>query len=288
MISIKRKRKDYQPIVDITKKLNKSIDRCIEFQNKDPDKTTILAFSGGKDSLAVYLVAIRSGINFIPIYSPTSLDPPELIYYIRQIFNPWAESKGYPKVIIKKYRKFNSRRCKGKMTGKDITMWSLIETRKLPPTRQVRYCCDELKERTGEAGDTVITGVRWEESKDRKEQQMVNFWKGKIMVRIIVDWSEIEVWSLILTEEAPYCKLYDEGFNRIGCIGCPASSNQRKELNKYPKYRKLYIISFEKMLKNGREDGKEYEWKTGEDVMKWWLGDCEKQRKEIEGQCSMF
>lgn len=174
------------------------------------------------------------------------------------------------------------------MTGKDITMWSLIKTRKMPPTRMVRYCCDELKERTGEVGDTVFTGVRWEESKDRREQQMVNFYKGKIMVRIIVDWTEIEVWSLILTEGTPYCELYDKGFDRIGCIGCPLSSNQKKELSLYPKYRENYIRSFEIMIKNGTEDGKVYKWKTGEEVMKWWLGDCEVQRKEIDGQCSMF
>ena len=174
------------------------------------------------------------------------------------------------------------------MTGKDITMWSLIKTRKMPPTRMVRYCCDELKERTGEAGDTVFTGVRWEKSKDRREQQMVNFYKGKIMVRIIVDWTEIEVWSFILTEGAPYCELYDKGFDRIGCIGCPLSSNQKKELALYPKYRENYIRSFETMIKNGTEDGKVYQWKTGEEVMKWWLGNCEVQRKEIDGQCSMF
>lgn len=283
-----RERKDYQPIVDTSKPLERGISRCIEFQNRESNRVTILAFSGGKDSLVAYLVAVESGIEFIPIYSPTSVDPPELIYYIRKIFNPWVKSKGYPEVIIQKYHKFNSRRCKGKKTDKDITMWSLIETRKMPPTRMVRYCCPELKERTGESGDTVITGVRWEESKNRREQQMVNFYNGKIIVRIIVDWTEIEVWSFILANKVPYCELYDKGFNRLGCIGCPLGSNQRKELNMYPKYKRLYIRAFEKMLKNGREDGKEYEWKTGEDVMKWWLGDCEKKRQEIDGQCSMF
>ncbi|MCE5221873.1 MAG: phosphoadenosine phosphosulfate reductase family protein [Clostridium sp.] len=282
-----RKRKDYQTIVDTSKPLERGIERCIEFQNRDENRITILAFSGGKDSLAAYLVAAKSGIKFIPIYSPTSADPPELIYFIRK-FNEWAKSKGYPLVIIQKYNEFSSRRCKGKMTGKEVTMWSLIATRKMPPTRMVRYCCDELKERTGKAGDTVITGVRWEESKDRREQQMVNFYKGKIMVRIIVDWTEIEVWSFLLQENVPYCILYDQGFNRLGCIGCPKSSNQRRELNLYPRYRANYIRAFEKMLKNGREDGKVYEWKTGEDVMKWWLGDCEKKRQEIDGQCSMF
>jgi phosphoadenosine phosphosulfate reductase len=45
---------------------------------------------------------------------------------------------------------------------------------------------------------------------------MVNFYKGKIMVRTIVDWSEVAVWSYILENEIPYCELYDKGWDRLG------------------------------------------------------------------------
>ena len=76
MIELNRKRKDYQPIVDTSKPVERGIQRCIEFQNRDLNRITILAFSGGKDSLAAYLVAVKSRIEFIPIYSPTSVDPP--------------------------------------------------------------------------------------------------------------------------------------------------------------------------------------------------------------------
>jgi phosphoadenosine phosphosulfate reductase len=277
-------RKDYQSIVDTSKPVERGIQRCIEFQNRDLSRKTILAFSGGKDSIAAYMMAVESGIEFIPIYSLTSVDPPELVQFILKIFNPWAKSKGYPEVILNKYNKWKS----GKNEGKLKTMWALLSNRAMPPTRIARYCCDELKERTGEIGDTVITGIRWEESKQRSEQQMVNFYKGKIMVRVIVDWSEVEVWSYILENNIPYCKLYDEGWDRLGCIGCPLGSNQKRELAAYPKYKKLYLRSFNNMIKYRRFKGKETEWRTGEDVMKWWLGDCEKKREEIEGQCSMF
>ena len=205
------KRKYMHDIVDTKEKEENSIKRCIEFQNRDPNRTTIVAFSGGKDSLVTYMIAARSGIKFIPIYSPTSVDPPELVNYIRKIFNPWAKGKGYPEVLMQKYNTFSERRVKGKMTGKPITMWSLIANRGMPPTRVARYCCDELKERTGETGDTVFTGVRWEESKARSKRQMVTFYKGKIMVRPIVDWFEYEIWSYILKNNIPYCELYDQG-----------------------------------------------------------------------------
>ena len=281
-------RKYMHNIVDTKEKEENSIKRCIEFQNKDENRITILAFSGGKDSVVAYMMAAKSGIKFMPIYSPTSVDPPKLINYIKNEFNPWAKAKGYPEVVFKKYNTFSSKRVKGKMTGKPITMWSLIANRGMPPTRMARYCCDELKERTGEIGDTVFTGVRWEESKARSKQQMVSFYKGKIMVRPIVDWTEFEVWSYILENEIPYCKLYDQGWDRIGCIGCPLGKGQKKELELYPKYKEAYIRAFERMIQYRKNNNMECEWKTGEEVLKWWIGDTEKKRKEIDGQCSMF
>ena len=231
------------------------------------------------------MIVAKSGIDFTPIYSLTSVDPPELVQYIKNIFNTWAESKGYPKVIFNKYNTWKS----GENKGKIKTMWSLLSNRAIPPTRLARYCCDELKERTGEKGDTVITGVRWEESKSRSKRKMVNFYKNKIMVRPIVDWSENEIWSYILTENIPYCELYDQGWDRLGCIGCPLGAGQKRELELYPKYKKLYIKSFDKMVEYRKKKGFSCdEWSTGEDIYKWWIGDTIKNSKEIDGQCSMF
>lgn len=277
---------EYQPIIDVKELVKKSILITQSFQNKSEDRITVMAFSGGKDSLVSYMMCVESGIKFKAVYSPTSVDPPELIYYIRQIFNPWAKAKGYPKIIFEKYNTWKS----GPNKGKIKTMWSLISNRAIPPTRLARYCCDELKERTGEKGDTIITGVRWEESRARSKQSMINFYKGKNMVRNIVFWKEAEVWSYILENNIPYCELYDMGFNRIGCIGCPLSSNMRKELNAYPKYRDNYIRAFNNMIQYRKNKNMNIDvmGNTGEKIYKWWIGDCDKKRIEIDGQCSMF
>ena len=42
------------------------------------------------------------------------------------------------------------------------------------------------------------------------------------------------------------------------------------------------------MIQYRKDNNMECEWKTGEDVMKWWIGDVKKKEKEIDGQCSMF
>lgn len=101
-----------------------------------------LAFSGGKDSQVIYQLARMAGVKFTAHYHITTVDPPELVRFIR---------KEYPEV---------------RMERPKMSMWQLIVKKGFPPTRKVRYCCSELKERGGE-GRFVITGVRWAESKKR-------------------------------------------------------------------------------------------------------------------------
>lgn len=259
-----------------------AIDRTKEFQNRNQNNKNILAFSGGKDSVATYIILVKSGIDFIPIYSPTSVDPPELINYIRKDFTDWTKKNKYPKV---QFAKYNINEKYGKY--KEVTMWNLLRHRGLPPTRRMRYCCEELKERTGNIGDTVYTGVRWEESSKRSKQSMVGFWKQKIMVRPIIDFSEDDVWELIKKYNVPYCELYNQGWKRIGCIGCPLSKNMERELNLYPKYKENYIKSFNRMVEYREEKGLETKWKNGQEVYDWWIGKNKKDTN-IEGQCSMF
>lgn len=91
--------------------------------------------------------------------------------------------------------------------------------------------------------------------------------QAKTLVNPIIDWEDSDVWEFIHEYNVPYCELYDCGYKRLGCIGCPMNSTSAEELARYPKYKKLYIRAFDQMLE-GLEDT---QWKTGEDVMKWWV-----------------
>lgn len=72
------------------------------------------------------------------------------------------------------------------------------------------------------------------------------------LINPIIDWTTDEVWEFLKEYEIPYCSLYDEGFRRLGCIGCPMGSKEQrlKEFERWPKYYNLYMIAFEKMIKN--------------------------------------
>ena len=70
------------------------------------------------------------------------------------------------------------------------------------------------------------------------------------MVNPIIDWTDAEVWEFIKEYNIPYCCLYDEGFKRLGCIGCPMGSvaQRKREFERYPKYKNLYLMAFQKMI----------------------------------------
>lgn len=216
----------------------------------EPPDGFFLAFSGGKDSQVIYELAKMSGVRFDPHYYITTVDPPELVRFIRE---------NYPDVKMDRPRK---------------TMWQLISTKCYPPTRMVRYCCDYLKERGGQ-NRVVITGVRADESPRRKNRKQVEtcIHHGQSLVNPIIWWAEQEVWDFIKTRGMRYCSLYDKGWKRIGCVGCPLATKEARmrELDAYPKIKKAYLAAFQRMLDDRNARNKHKKWETPEQVMDWWL-----------------
>lgn len=245
-----------------------------------------LAFSGGKDSVVLYWLAKMAGVRFTAHYHLTTVDPPQLVSFIRE---------KYPDVQVEK---------------PPITMWNLIVKKQIPPLRRSRYCCEVLKEQGGEGAFTV-TGVRWQESRNRNKRSSLEILtsknpiylncdneesrrqvelcavKGKRVLNPIIDWTEEEVWRFIRKYHIPYCVLYDQGFSRIGCIGCLLASvkNREKEFARYPQYARAYIRAFDRMVEVRRAEGKTRgNWKSGKDVFHWWMYGNGKNEEQIEGQ----
>ncbi len=112
--------------------------------------------------------------------------------------------------------------------------------------------------------------------------------KKKTVINPIIDWEDEDVWEFIHKYNVPYCELYDKGYKRLGCIGCPMSNTKgmERDFENYPKYRNAYLLAFKKMLKKREEDGNNLQWDTAEDVMNWWLG-YTATPKQIEGQIEL-
>lgn len=94
----------------------------------------------------------------------------------------------------------------------------------------------------------------------------------KTVVNPIIDWSDDDVWEFIEEYKIPYCSLYNEGFKRLGCIGCPLAGAKymKTEFARWPKYKNLYIKAFDKMIKS-HPDVKYKKWTTGEACFEWWV-----------------
>lgn len=279
---------------ELQEKVKKSIERLKAFC---PEEGYYLAFSGGKDSVVCKALLDMSGCKYDATYRVTSVDPPELVRFIKDV---------YPDVV---------REVPIDSEGKPITMWNLIPKKLMPPTRLVRYCCTSLKESGGD-GRMTVTGVRWEESVSRKQNQGVVtitsktaqkneeianssdfsrtnkggvvltndnadsrrivehcYKRHKTSLNPIIEWKEKEVWEFIRVNRISYCDLYNEGFRRLGCIGCPmASTNEReREFYRWPKYLHHYLLAFEKMRTERIKRGKQCGWMNSRDVFNWWM-----------------
>lgn len=118
----------------------------------------IITYSGGKDSDVMLHLAekyLEIG-DFEVLNSHTSVDAPETVKHIREVFKR-LKSKGI-KADINYPKDAN---------GKHETMWTLIPKKKIPPTRLMRYCCQVLKE-TSTPNRLACLGVRADESSKRQ------------------------------------------------------------------------------------------------------------------------
>jgi phosphoadenosine phosphosulfate reductase len=253
--------------------------------NYDAENGYYLAFSGGKDSQALFHMTQLAGVKFRGHMNLTSVDPPEVIRFVK---------KNYPEVELIK-------------PGKSI--FQIAAEKQILPTMRVRWCCKEYKETAG-AGKVTLIGIRKAESSRRAkrneveinnhkfsgnldgldeyrqelkakrmkrkskadgvnitnadEEQTLGCIHGKesLLISPIIYWTEKDVWEFLNdVVKVPHCSLYDDGWHRIGCIGCPMSSHKQKmiENERYPHVKRNWIRAI-KAIRNGGVFKIEYSW----------------------------
>lgn len=207
-----------------------------------------LAFSGGKDSQVIYELCKMAGVKFKAHFSCTTVDPKEVLHFIRE---------KYPDVIWHRPQK---------------SMFRLISENKSLPLRHMRYCCRLIKE-IGGVRNLVITGIRKSESKAREGRDEVKHscvkGEDKIVLSPILNWTKNDVWSFIRGTIGYYCKLYDMGFHRIGCVLCPNASYNihLRELKIAPRFEYAYKKAIKKCMARGSYS----QFKDESDVFNWWI-----------------
>lgn len=239
----------------------------------DPDEGFFLAFSGGKDSQALYHIAEMAGVKFKAHFSPTTIDPPQLIRFIR---------RNYPDVEFGKVKK---------------NIYQVAVEKQILPSMRIRWCCAEFKENSG-AGKVTLIGIRHEESARRSKRKEVEVsgrkfsghlddfekWseermrkkyknlnqdqfsydkekeircingKDSILISPIIDWTERDVWEFLNdVVKVPHCELYDKGYKRIGCILCPMSNPKQKqrELKDFPYVKEKWLKAIAEIRNSG-------------------------------------
>lgn len=263
----------------LKRKMKKSIDLLRKSERLamkyDSENGFWLAFSCGKDSQALYHIAQLAEVKFKGHFSPTSIDPPQVIRFCKV---------QYPEIDI--------------ISPKRSIYDAAIEHGCLP-TMKIRWCCAEFKEGHG-AGKVVLTGIRRSESVKRSKRNAVEIsgrkfsgdlegftdyqeraikrkykhlnqdqyseakesevrcisGKDKIIINPIIDWTEKDVWEFLNdVVKVPHCELYDPPYNRhrIGCILCPMSSYKDKiqDCIDYPHIKAKWLETI-KLIRGGR------------------------------------
>lgn len=140
-----------------------------------------------------------------------------------------------------------------------------------------------------------LFGVRQQESPQRKKrwQEVSADLNGDVAICPIVFWSARterltdggarllgDVWEFLTGNNIAYCSLYDEGFERLGCIDCCLASNKSRERERlrWPRMAELIkraVIANWQRLKdvpNSKTGMPRFHarFDTGEQYYQWW------------------
>ncbi len=281
--------------------LNNKEKRAIETLKlfKPQTEPYYLCYSGGKDSDVIRILAQLAGVKHDIVHNHTTVDAPETVYYVRSI----------PNVIISKPEKSMWQLIPKKLIPPTrLARYCCEELKERGGKGRVRITgvrWAESKNRAENAGLVKIIGKPVSTQKTAAElgaDYFVTKQSGLVMnddndearrvveqcyrttstmINPIVEWTDSEVWEFLHHYSCESNPLYQCGKRRVGCIGCPMQGGKRmkSEFARYPKYRLNYVRAFDRMLQIRSQKGlsNRVNWYTGEDVMRWWVGDDPQQ-----------
>ncbi len=227
--------------------LEKNIEKSKKLIKKyNKNNKLLVGFSGGKDSM----VLLDLVINTIPkkdvyvVFENTKIEFKETLEFVDYAINEYFDILDDHYFETKPTRNF----------------WEILNMRKnkLKWVALWRDCCYTLKKIPlnrvlhDNNFDYALSGVRNAESKQRSgfgfKAHMYS--EGKIdyeLINPLIRWTDENIWNYIDCKGLPLCKIYDMGYERLGCAVCPCPN---KAWDYYSKLRethpKWYNVIFNK------------------------------------------
>ena len=239
-----------------------------------------IADSGGKDSSVLKRIAEkcheRYGLQYKINHNHTGLDAPETVYFVRQERERYTKAGikyeiSYPDIYFDRlcYKKRRlptriARFCceelkerQGDRNDKTVTGVRKDESvkRKLNQGAVTIMKKGGIPQEIKDSDDFKITqsggAVLLNYDNDESVQMVYTcFRTNRVLINPMINWSEDDVWKYIAEEHLPINPLYECGYSRVGCVGCPMAQykSRMREFERYPKYRDRYIQIAEKLI----------------------------------------
>lgn len=287
-------------------------------------KPLILTYSGGKDSDVMLQLAREclKADDFEVLNSHTTVDAPETVYYIRERFKE-LEAEGIKATVHYPTYKDGSPKTMWNLIPKKqipptrLQRYCCKELKETTTPNRFIAVGVRAAESVGRKGrddfsvkaatkkgaqyyylshvEEVFTESERERERVGAKPNEADVYdckfieqakqKKDLICNPIYTWEDIEIWEFIHDRSMKYNPLYDKGFHRVGCIGCPLSTRRQVELELYPIYKQNYKKALQKLIDKRKAEGKtaRVDWRDVESIYKWWIQD-----DTLDGQLSLF
>lgn len=98
--------------------------------------------------------------------------------------------------------------------------------------------------------------------------------KNYFIVNPLAYWNDNYLWNYIHSERLEINPLYSQGFDRVGCVGCPMAGLHRLfEFERYPKYKARFIKLCDDIMELRKRENlsNKYGFKNGTEYFNYWL-----------------